>query len=211
MKSVKILFILLTLGFGTLTACSSAETTKEKTSNNDLQTSENKKNDTQIDKDEQTHNENAMGEESKDQDEQSSEDNVSVEETMENEDQTNENKSLPVQIIKEKLKLGQSSDEVEHLLGNDYQKGIGAKNSEQLWRYDLGKDEDYKSLNDEFFDAIDVEGLNSDVIEAQLFITWSEDGKVEKYSIHYLNNENGNVDNYRVYYDEKGNIQRIIK
>ncbi|WP_214481709.1 hypothetical protein [Bacillus sp. SM2101] len=210
MKSVKILLFFLTLGLGTLTACSSVEMTKEKTSKNDLQT-ENMEIDTHIDKGELAHEENAMQEESKDQNEQSNEDNVSAEETMENEDQANGNKSLSVQIIKEKLKLGQSNDEVEHLLGSDYQKGIGAKNSEQLWRYDIGKDENHQPLNDELFDAIDVEGLNSRVIEAQIFITWYEDGTVEKYSIYYINNETGNVDNYRVYYDEKGDIQRIIK
>lgn len=121
---------------------------------------------------------------------------------------TKQDENETVAMIKEQVKLGLTKEEVEKNLGSDYQKVKASDNDSEMWRYDFGTKDDYKSLGNEY-DTGDVKGIQNGNIDVQLFISWTEENTVSNYSVLYLNSGDGRVYNYRVFSDGEEKEQAI--
>lgn len=98
--------------------------------------------------------------------------------------------------IKQHLKHGLTQEEVRQLLGDHFIPVKSAKDNRLMWRYDIGAKEGYQSPDDQY-DTVDVEGIRNGKLELIVFVAWTRDGKVDSFSIYYLNENDGNVYDYR--------------
>lgn len=105
-----------------------------------------------------------------------------------------------VALTKERMKLGLTKEEVENILGSGYQKIKASDDDSEMWRYDFGTNVNYTSPENEY-DFGDVTGIQNGHINAQLFISWTDENTVSDYSVLYLNNGDGRVYDYRVFSD----------
>lgn len=102
--------------------------------------------------------------------------------------------------IQEKLQIGLTQPEVEQVLGENWVEVTSAKDRLPMWRYDLNVREGYSSeALVEFGDFVDLEGISNGDVGLQIFIAWSDEQKVQTFSIYYPNHEDGKVYEYRVF------------
>lgn len=122
---------------------------------------------------------------------------------------TKQDENETVAMIKEQVKLGLTKEEVEKSLGSDYQKVKASDDDSEMWRYDFGTKDDYYTSPDNEYDTGDVKGIQNGNIDAQLFISWTEENTVSNYSVLYLNSGDGRVYEYRVFPDGEKRVQAI--
>jgi hypothetical protein len=109
--------------------------------------------------------------------------------------------SMKIEEIKKNLKLGMTQKEVIALFGDNYTAVKGAKDGENLWRFDIGADPGYTfSTENKFSDAIDDKGLLDGTVDTILFVEWDENLKVNRFSFYNLL-EYGFKYTYRVFPD----------
>lgn len=112
------------------------------------------------------------------------------------------------QYIKENLQLGQNTDEVLGILGDDFSRVMSMMVDAQVWRYDFPSEPGYTYSCPSGEDCVDVEGLGNGSMAMQLFVTWAESGHVGDYTI-YVGSCNGTVNEYRVFPDGTVRKSRI--
>lgn len=100
-------------------------------------------------------------------------------------------------VIKEKLKLGLTKEEVKNRMGNDFTKVDSSIDDTKMWRYDIGAKEGYIAP-DNNNDQGDIRGLKNGDVKIQLFIHWDWNNKdtVDYYSVLYLNESDGKIYSY---------------
>ena len=111
-------------------------------------------------------------------------------------------------LIKEELKLGLSQEAVQSLFSENYKKVKSAMDDSVMWRYDFGAREGYTSPDDGY-DFADIKGLQSGMIQVQLFISWNSEYKVNRYSVIYLNGNDGKIYEYHLFSDGEEKEQAI--
>jgi hypothetical protein len=115
--------------------------------------------------------------------------------------ETHIEESMKIEEIKKNLKLGMTQKEVKALFGDKYTALKGAKDGENLWRFDIGADPSYTfSTENKLPDAIDDKGLLDGTVDTILFVEWDENLKVNSFSFYNLL-EYGFKYTYRVFPD----------
>jgi bla regulator protein BlaR1 len=97
------------------------------------------------------------------------------------------------------MTIGRTQKEIENLFGTDHAEVPNAKEGGKLWRYDYPAKEGY-SFDDGGMDAVDVDGLQNGLMFMQLFISWSDQGTADGYTLYYLDQE-GNIQEERIFSD----------
>lgn len=124
-------------------------------------------------------------------------DNINVIEKSE----TPVEESMKIEEIKKNLKLGMTQKEVIALFGDKYTAVKGAKDGENLWRFDIGADPGYTfPTENKLPDAIDDKGLLDGTVDTILFVEWDENLKVNRFSFYNML-EYGFKYTYRVFPD----------
>lgn len=96
---------------------------------------------------------------------------------------------------KEPMKVQLTQDQVKGMFGDRYVEVIDAVSGEwKVWRYDVMPINGYKFEETE--SKIDVEGLKSQKVKGQVFVTWRPDGKLM--SIVYYGMNDGKVKAYYI-------------
>lgn len=101
--------------------------------------------------------------------------------------------------VKEELEIGMTESEVIEMMGSDYAEVVSAMDDQVVWRYDVETVTGYNFVASD--DFVDMEGLQNGEVKVQLFITWGENSSVEKFSAIYLDENDGNIYDYRVFPD----------
>ncbi len=126
--------------------------------------------------------ENDSDSEAKKEYENETEKQITAYEIMESNNQLFRRHRVDGEYIKQHLKLGMSEKEVIHLLYTDPDlKGLDGYTEAPMWRYDFTR-EGYQ-FDDDFVDAIDMEGIEIGDMNFQLLITWNNKA-VESFSIY---------------------------
>jgi len=111
------------------------------------------------------------------------------------------NVDLTATVVKEKLKLGMSKEEVKNLLEVDYDAEVtSSMNDTKMWRYDFGKKEGYTFTAPDNMDEVDMQGLEAESLKSQLFVEFDKEEKVLSYAF-YSKNEKGERVEYRLMQD----------
>ncbi|HZG82758.1 MAG TPA: hypothetical protein VEZ13_18535 [Brevibacillus sp.] len=111
------------------------------------------------------------------------------------------NVDLTATVVKEKLKLGMSKEEVKNLLEVDYDAEVtSSKNDTKMWRYDFGKKEGYTFTAPDNMDEVDIQGLEDGSLKSQLFVEFDKEEKVLSFAF-YSKNEKGELVESRLMQD----------
>lgn len=111
------------------------------------------------------------------------------------------NVDLTATVVKEKLKLGMSKEEVKNLLEVDYDAEVtSSMNDTKMWRYDFGKKEGYTFTAPDNMDEVDIQGLEDGSLKSQLFVEFDKEEKVQSFSF-YSKNEKGELVESRLMQD----------
>jgi hypothetical protein len=86
--------------------------------------------------------------------------------------------------IQYKLKVGQDQNHVKSILGEPSTNIIDDKKQEEWWRYDISAKPNYKFNQGQKHD-IDINGLENGDLDAQLYINWSKDKKIQLIALGY--------------------------
>lgn len=89
-----------------------------------------------------------------------------------------------VWLVQYRITNGVDGNYVKGLLGEPSVERTIDDSQQAVWRYDISPIQGYKYDN---LDEIDVKGLEQGDIKAQIFIHWSNEGKVEKIALWYTN------------------------
>lgn len=99
--------------------------------------------------------------------------------------------------LKSKMELGMTMDEVQEIMGSDYQIKISPDNGLPVWNYQFGKEEHYQFVDQE--GLADLDGMKQGKINIHLNIVWNEYDLVEQYSALYLNPKDNQIYEYWVW------------
>ncbi|TDQ42785.1 hypothetical protein [Aureibacillus halotolerans] len=94
------------------------------------------------------------------------------------------------------VQQGTSQNSVKSALGEPSAQMHSAKGEKLLWRYDIGALQTFTPASNEE-DEVDTEALKEGLLQFQLFLFWSEDQKVQAYSLHFVE-EGGALKNPRM-------------
>ncbi len=120
----------------------------------------------------------------------------------------NDQPGVTFSFIRENLQLGQNTDEVLGVLGDDFTRVVSMMVDAQVWRYDFPSEPGYTYSCPSGEDCVDVEGLGGGRMAMQLFVTWNESGFVGDYTL-YIGSTVGTVNEYRVFPDGTVRKSRI--
>lgn len=112
---------------------------------------------------------------------------------------------LDKEVISSTLKLGMTQDETRKSIKHKYTEILAAMDNAKMWRYDLDAKEGYHYKED--MDFADIDGILNGSLFAQLFVTWTNDLRIESYSILYIG-EDGRIHEYRM--NDAGEIKDTI-
>jgi hypothetical protein len=115
---------------------------------------------------------------------------------------------VSLDTIQKQMQLGLTKEVVEKRLGKHFVEVKNSMDGNNIWRYDFGTIEGYRS-SDNKYDTVDVKGLKNKNVTLQLFINWSSKGTVKSYSVYYLDEKDGKVYGYFVLEDETKKIEQI--
>ncbi|QHS24285.1 hypothetical protein GWK91_15910 [Virgibacillus sp. MSP4-1] len=102
-----------------------------------------------------------------------------------------------VMNLKDSIDFKMSKKDLKQLLGEEYTNLKDPETGLPAWRYDLFTKEGY-DFDSDGFAIVDDTGLKSGDIGIQLFLTFSKEGSLERYDIHYTK-KNGNKSYYGKY------------
>jgi hypothetical protein len=100
--------------------------------------------------------------------------------------------------FKKKLKVALTENEVKKVLGNEYTTEKSAVDGIWSWRFDFGTIGGYAYDNQGNQNGADIHGMENGIIQAQLFIEWDADNKVESYTLFYLDQKGEEIHYYYV-------------
>lgn len=116
---------------------------------------------------------------------------------------TQETATTPIELELDKLKvsiqLGQTQVQVKKTFGEHVTELTSALDNLTEWRYDLGVNKSYYSFEHE--DSVNFDGLIKGDLFAQLFITWTDEQRVQSFTIYYFHQQDEMVYEYRVFPD----------
>jgi hypothetical protein len=111
-------------------------------------------------------------------------------------------------FITKNLTVGTNQDNVEKWFGAKYAIVFNGETDKKEWRYDIA-DNDYEfapsnGLGDTAH--ADLEGLKEGKVKMHLFIGWTDDNKVESYTLYY---NAGDKKNKMLHLQKDGNLQEL--
>ncbi|HAM80330.1 hypothetical protein [Ornithinibacillus bavariensis] len=100
--------------------------------------------------------------------------------------------------FKKKLNILLSENEVKTLFGSEFITGKSTNDGTKFWRYDFGTIGGYAYDDQGFQNGADIHGMENGIIQAQLFVEWNENKKVESYTLLYLDKKGEEIHYYHV-------------
>src|SRR5690242_19915065 len=102
-----------------------------------------------------------------------------------------------VWLVQYRITNGVDENYVKGLLGEPNVERTDDDLHQAVWRYDISPIQGYSYEN---LDKIDVNGLDQGKIQAQLFVYWSNEGKVDKVALWFTDKDK-RIYTYYLYQD----------
>lgn len=118
--------------------------------------------------------------------------------TTKQENAAHQDQHMDDKFVKNNVYVGADQGQVKKVYGDSYAAVISALNDKDMWRYDFPVESGYTF--DSSVDEVDLEGIQNGQMKMQLFVEWTDDDKVESYSLYYKR-ENGEVYHYQLHSD----------